>query len=664
MNTPFGQNAPVERRQRSGPQQKLSDRLPIGFDLNNPGAMHGYVLGGRYVLTEHQGTGGMAIVYRAYDKRTGHDVAVKILRPDLVAQDANYVSRFQREAEAASKMTHHNIVNLLDVGMEGTTRYLVMEFVEGQTLKELITRRGRIAPETAAQFTIRILSALQHAHERNIVHRDIKPQNILVDKQGYVKVADFGIARIASKQTLTKGDTVMGSVHYFSPEQALGKGADARSDIYSVGVVLYEMLTGRLPFDGEEPVAIAFQQVHDEPPPIDKIAPDVPVPIECVCRMAMEKDPRNRYQSARDMATDLQYALEGNTAAMLARPDRLASPASPGTRQGGTRPAGKAASVLKRINVRRVLGWAGTLLVAASVCWGLYVGGAAIYDSVINSTTVPDFVYQDITVAQRVASQNKLNILTVENYDPNSTAGTVIQQSPQAGTSLKKGDTVVLTVSRGPASLVVPNVVGMGEVEAVAAAEKVGMKPRVEYRISTEREPGSVVEQDPVGGIQIPSESNVLKIYISGGSVTVPSVAGKTLAEAEAALSGVGLTLASPVKYTDTEDGSLHGLVADQSPEPGSQVMRDGRISISLWRVRSMMATAEVTLDLPVSESMMNVRVSLDNGSSAFDAYTGQFTSDASRHPTVTLSCMEAGTYMMRVYCDEVMIYQKELVME
>ena len=208
------------------------------------------VLAGRYQLLEQSGMGGMAIVYRAYDMRTGHQVAVKVLRPEF-AQDADYVSRFQREAEAASKMTHHNIVNLLDVGMDGENRYLVMEYVQGKTLKQVIQERGRLAPQTAAQITIRILSALQHAHENGIIHRDIKPQNILVNADGHIKVADFGIARMANTSTITHGDIVMGSVQYFSPEQASGQAADARSDIYSVGVVLYEMLTGRIPFDGD-----------------------------------------------------------------------------------------------------------------------------------------------------------------------------------------------------------------------------------------------------------------------------------------------------------------------------------------------------------------------------------------------------------------------------
>ena len=209
----------------------------------------GRILAGRYRIDQQIGVGGMAVVYRATDLNTQHFVAVKVLKPEY-NQDAEYVARFQREAEAASKMTHHNIVNLLDVGMDSSgNRYLIMEYVEGQTLKDVIREKGRLSETSAVQITIRILSALQHAHSNGIIHRDIKPQNILMQSDGHVKVADFGIARMANKNTLAKGDSVMGSVHYFSPEQASGKEAGVTSDIYSVGVTLYEMLTGRVPFD-------------------------------------------------------------------------------------------------------------------------------------------------------------------------------------------------------------------------------------------------------------------------------------------------------------------------------------------------------------------------------------------------------------------------------
>ena len=266
------------------------------------------ILADRYRLVEQIGMGGMAIVYRAIDMRTGHNVAVKVLRPEF-NQDAEFVGRFQREAEAASKMTHHNIVNLLDVGMDGENRYLVMEYVQGKTLKELIQEKGRLNPQVAAQVTIRILSALQHAHQNGIIHRDIKPQNILVNADGHVKVADFGIARMADSSTLTRGDSVMGSVHYFSPEQASGQAADARSDIYSCGVVLYEMLTGEVPFDGDTAVSVALKHVSEEPRSMRELNPAISRALDEVVMRALAKDGARRYQTAAEFAGDLRKAV-------------------------------------------------------------------------------------------------------------------------------------------------------------------------------------------------------------------------------------------------------------------------------------------------------------------------------------------------------------------
>ena len=341
------------------------------------------ILADRYRLVEQIGMGGMAIVYRAIDMRTGHNVAVKVLRPEF-NQDAEFVGRFQREAEAASKMTHHNIVNLLDVGMDGENRYLVMEYVQGKTLKELIQEKGRLNPQVAAQVTIRILSALQHAHQNGIIHRDIKPQNILVNADGHVKVADFGIARMADSSTLTRGDSVMGSVHYFSPEQASGQAADARSDIYSCGVVLYEMLTGRVPFDGDSPVAVAMQHLHAKPAPIESIAPDVPQAISHVCMMAMEKNPKYRYQSAMEMAAELRLALEGRTERMqprLVEAMPIPAPPRPPQRPVGMDTASQARKVPPRrryqVHPHRTGMWTLlSLIMAGLVFYGLYLAAA------------------------------------------------------------------------------------------------------------------------------------------------------------------------------------------------------------------------------------------------------------------------------------------------
>ena len=271
----------------------------------------GTVLSGRYVVEEVVGTGGMAVVYRAWDRKKRRIVAVKVLRPEF-QQDAEFLRRFNREAEAASKVSHENIVNMYDVGADGDTRYIVMEYVDGTTLKEMIRQMGHLSPDAVVRMGIRILAAVDHAHVNGIVHRDIKPQNILVDSQGNVKVADFGIARLKAQQTTRVADvnsSALGSVHYISPEQASGEVADEKSDLYSVGVVLYEMLTGKVPFDGDTAVSVALKHVSEEPRSMREIDPSISKALDEVVLRALRKDPAQRYQTAADMALDLRKAL-------------------------------------------------------------------------------------------------------------------------------------------------------------------------------------------------------------------------------------------------------------------------------------------------------------------------------------------------------------------
>ena len=621
------------------------------------------VLADRYRLVEQIGVGGMAIVYRAIDQRTGHSVAVKVLKPEF-NKDAEFVSRFQREAEAASRMTHHNIVNLLDVGMDGENRYLVMEYVQGKTLKEVIREKGRINPTVAAQITIRILSALQHAHQNGIIHRDIKPQNILVHEVGHIKVADFGIARMANSSTLTRSDTVMGSVHYFSPEQASGQAADVTSDIYSVGVVLYEMLTGRVPFDGDSTVAVAMQHLHARPAPIETIAPEVPLAICHVCMMAMEKNPKYRYQSAREMAAELRMALEGRTDQM--QPRLVEKPAAPMPApavpvKAAPAPAAPARKARPRSNVKA---WLLTVALAAAVFYGLYVGGMTIYEKVVNSVTVPDFVGMEVTSAQRSASRAGLKAEVVEINHPNISAGTVILQAPEVDNTLRKGDTVVLTVSKGPATQTVPNITGMTVNDGITAAQAYGLTLTVVERvISTDVQADFIINQSPVAGESCKA-GDIIQITVSGGSAMVPNLQDKPLAEAQAELSALGLTMSSAVTYVDTQDTSLHGRVAGQIPAADTQVVQGAQVALSVYRVESMLARTSVTLDLPQSDGLTSVRITLVQGDTEVTAYQGEYPANASRHPEVELTAQDPGDYIYKVYFGDKFAYQQQVTLQ
>ncbi len=616
--------------------------------------MIGRLLANRYRIVEHRGTGGMAIVYRAIDENTGHDVAVKVLRPDLAA-DEDYVTRFQREAVAASRMTHHNIVNLIDVGLDGDVRFLVMEYVSGKTLKDLIKERGQLSPRVATEITIRILSALQHAHDNGIIHRDIKPQNILVQDDGIVKVTDFGIARIADSVTLTKGDVVMGSVHYLSPEQASGHPVDARTDIYSVGVVLYEMLTGRVPFDGENQVAIAMKHIHNMPPPIESLAPDVPQSLIAVCMKALNKHPEYRYQTASSMAQDLRLVMDGQ---LVIGPREDEAPVAGLAKNAPEKEGGRKKS---RVNWPW---WVFTVITMVLVFSGIYFGASSIYDNVVNSAEVPYMIGLDLASATKAAQKVNLLVETIEINHPNVPAGSVVMQAPAEGTVMKKGDTVVLTISTGPTSIECPRVVGMTQQNAMSLALEMGLSLTVVERVtSSEVQSGFVMSQTPEAGEMVKA-GDTIQVTVSGGLAIVPDLVGKPFPEARSLLTRSGLTLADEIQFVATQDPELHNLVISQSLASGLQVNQGTEVNLGVYQVASMTYAVSIDLQLPESSSAQQVRVTLVSDGSEYMVYQGEFPPDSIRDPEIQVFSQEAGQFVIRVYIDRMFAYQQEVTME
>ena len=543
--------------------------------------MIGKVLDNRYELVEFIGKGGMALVYRAIDQRTGHNVAVKILRPEY-NQDAEFCSRFEREAMAASKMSHHNIVNLLDVGQDDNMRYLVMEYVRGQTLKEVIKQKGSLKPAVAAQIAIRILSALQHAHKNGIIHRDIKPQNILVDSDGLIKVGDFGIARVVGSNTISTDDIVMGSVHYFSPEQAKGESVTAASDLYSAGVVLYEMLTGRPPFDGDTPVAIAMQHIGSKAQPIREINSSVPPAMERVVEKAMEKRPERRYQSALEMAQDLQRALQepdgnwmGPSSQTSSSPDQVSG------NTGKVKPVHTSSWIWTRIGVG---------LMAVAVLAGLVLGGLQIYDQVVNATSAPYCLDETEAEALRLITRAGLNCEITRISDAKKAAGYVIMQSPEFGTAMRKKETVFLTISTGPEEQAVPSIIGYNVEEARDELERLGftLLALPERTLSSDAW-DTVLKQIPEEGEMLPS-GGVVQVTLSGGSVTLPDFVGMTRQEAFFLIQQLQLNL-SEIREIPVDDSTQFERVAaqsfsDEKSTPysvGDQVMQHTQVTLAVY---------------------------------------------------------------------------------
>ena len=542
--------------------------------------MIGKVLDNRYELVSFVGKGGMSVVYKAQDKRTGHYVAVKILRPEY-SKDEEFLSRFEREATTASKMSHHNIVNLLDVGQEGELRYLVMEYVKGKTLKDMIQEKGAMAPQVACQIAIRILSALQHAHQNGIIHRDIKPQNVLVHSDGHVKVADFGIARVAGSNTLTKSDSVMGSVYYFSPEQARGSQVTESSDLYSVGVVMYEMLTGQVPFDGETPVAVAMQQINAAPKPMNELRPGISPALEKVVLRAMEKKPESRYQSALEMAQDLHRAMHEPDGDWLSSVQD--KPIAQISQETGRMK--KRRKVTPQLIWMRVIGTA--LCVLALL--GLAAGSVHVYNRVLNTTTVPYLLDETEEAAQKQLARAGLKIHVSRASDNVKPAGTVIMQTPEYDTQLKKGETVLLVISTGPEEKVVPEVKGKMLEAARAELETLGISVvELPDRVLSNLPWNTVINQSPEAGETI--TGGIVQLTLSGGSVTLPQLAGKSRDDALKELTNLGITV-TEIKEIVIDDASLHNVVATQSyadrnlnpHDAGDTVTRDATAILAVY---------------------------------------------------------------------------------
>ncbi len=629
--------------------------------------MTGRMIAQRYQILDTIGKGGMAIVYRAIDNRTGHSVAIKVLRPEF-SQDEEFLNRFQREAEAASKVSHHNIVNLLDVGMDGDSRYLVMEYVQGKTLKEVIRQKGKLPYTTAVQIAIRILSALQHTHRNGIIHRDIKPQNILVQSEGHIKVADFGIARMANSSTLTKGDSVMGSVHYFSPEQAAGENVAETSDIYSVGVVMYEMLTGQVPFDGDSPVAVAMQHLHNAPRPISELSPDVPAAVAHVVSVAMEKEPRYRYQSALEMATDLKKALEGKVDLSDQKSDSQPIPPLNGQGTGpvkairsdtARRRNALSQQAKMRLRVRKTLRWILTILMAGMVFFGLYLGGREIYDRLSTGTTAPDLIGQDEQTAIRLSEHAGLKTEVLYIHHAAIPAGVVILQTPEYDTEMRKGETIVLHISKGPDPNVrlMPKVTGMLYGDAVLNLQNLGIAMVVAEKVISTEPVNTILSQTPEANEPY-NAGDTVQVVISGGSAIVPDLSNLTPEDAQATLTQNDL-VQGEMQSKEVSDNALDGKIISQQPIGGTQVIQGTLVSFTVAESESRRHKATVTITMPETTTGVHIRVTLVdlNGVEA-EKYAAVHAADSDPNPQIELYSDMPGVMTYKVYFDDVFAYE------
>ncbi len=548
----------------------------------------GGVVDGRYRVLQRIGSGGMADVWLADDTHLQRRVALKVLHSRF-AQDQEFVARFKREAEAAAGLQHPNVVSVFDRGDVDGTYYIAMQYLEGRTLKQLID--ASLSPEQAAGLIRQVLEGARFAHRHGVVHRDLKPQNVIVDAEGKATVTDFGIAR-AGVSEITQAGSVMGTPHYLSPEQAQGLDVTAVSDLYSIGVMLYEALTGRVPFEGESAVAVAMKQVSQAPQRPSSINPQVSPALDAVVMRALEKEPGQRFQSADAFIAALDAALQdsaaaGGTAAFAPLPPVVATPEE-AVAEGPDSEEERARQRQRRI-------W---LLVAAAVLIGLLVGLALTRDT---TTEVPDVTGDELNVAIALLQQNGFSVGDVKRVEREAPANTVLEQDPAASppageasldcsflTFFCSKPKVMLTVSAGPGSAKVPSTAGLPVAEAGEELEEAGFSGRVERVHSADVEEGLVIKSEPSGGETATKGTEVVLRVSSGPKLAaVPVLVGSQRSLAVQQIRGRGF---SP-SVEEEESARPAGEVIRQAPSAGSQLPPGSTVSIVVSKGEEM-ATA------------------------------------------------------------------------
>ena len=638
--------------------------------------LEGKLLGNRYEIIEKVGNGGMATVYKAEDKVLKRYVAVKILRDEFTT-DEEFIKRFEVEAQSAARLTHPNIVSIYDVGVEDNLYYIVMELIQGKTLKEIIVEeKGPLPWKWSVNVAIQIASALEMAHKNNIIHRDIKPHNIIITEDGIAKVTDFGIAKAVSNSTITAFGTTIGSVHYFSPEHARGGYTDAKSDLYSLGVVMYEMVTGRVPFDADTPVSVALKHMQEEPEEPIELNPNLPVAVNKIIMKALKKDVTLRYQTASDMLGDLRRALKNpngdfveekdydNTAKTQKINTDLYGNIDDGSEQNRK---GKKEGKLKRfIKNHKAL----SIIIGLILLFALSLGGTMAVLNITNpaEVQVPNLVGLSKEEAQQETENAKLKFeVASEEYNKDVPEGYVISQDPKYidNYSVKEGETIRVVISKGQEKTTVPKVVGMKLEEAQKALEEANLKAEVVEETSKTVEAGYVISQE----IEAEEEAfagDTIKIHVSTGTgireVTVQSVVGQSEANAKSTLTGLGLKVNVAYEEDTSKDD---GVVLRQSIDGGKTVEEGTTITITVNKIEEM---KEVSVNINVKsllkgdiyekedgntteQKVKNVKLRVVVGT---DTIYNQ-TVEASR-TNITTSTKGTGSKEIKVYIDDVLV--------
>ncbi|NEZ48296.1 Stk1 family PASTA domain-containing Ser/Thr kinase [Clostridium botulinum] len=575
--------------------------------------MTGTILGNRYELLQKIGEGGMAEVYKAKCHLLNRYVAVKVLK-NQYSDDIEFVNKFKQEASSAASLSHNNIVGIYDIGSENNINYIVMEYIDGKTLKQIINENGSLGYDKSINIAIQIAKALECAHNNNIIHRDVKPHNILVTKDGTIKVTDFGIAKATSSVTITNSDKIIGSAHYISPEQAKGRFVDCKTDIYSLGIILYEMVTGKVPYDGESPVSVALKHVQEELVPPIKVNPNIPESLNKLILKAVEKEPYKRYQSAHDMLIDLNKVKQNPNANIAVNSDeneytKIMKPITDidekepdlyddiededneevkelkGREFEDKREKKEKRSKGSSKNKKKIVGGIIGLAVLIICVVGIFmVTGGSKKTGKVN---VPNIIGLTSDKAQKLVEDAGLKFV-VKEEPSDKPKGVVIKCYPSPGTTmnLSENDEVRAIISSGSENSGIPNLVDIDYETAKEYLKMYNLKlGEVTHEYSNSIEKGKVCDQSPKAGSEIKPDT-IVDLVISKGAqlkmTTVPNLINKKLSESEGLISGAGLRLGT-VNKIPTTDKEKDGLVTVQSIEAGARVKQNTVVNISCY---------------------------------------------------------------------------------
>ena len=646
--------------------------------------LEGKIIGNRYEILEIIGKGGMATVYKAQDQVLRRYVAIKVLREEFTT-DEEFIRRFNTEAQSAASLAHQNIVSIYDVGNQDNIYYIVMELIQGKTLKQIIDEDGVLPWKWSLNIAIQIASALEVAHRNNIVHRDIKPHNIIITEDGIAKVTDFGIAKAVSNSTITAFGTTIGSVHYFSPEHARGGYTDAKSDLYSLGVVMYEMVTGRVPFDADTPVSIALKHMQEKPVEPIKLNPSIPYSVNKIIMKAMEKDANLRYQSATEMLKDLNMALKNpdgdfvhtvsNDMAYTQRIDTIKdveqnNKENSKESENGKKKKGKFGQFFEKHKAVKYIFI--ILLIILIPVIGFFGTQAILNWGRVDDVNLPNFVNMTREEAEQAATNAGLQLETTEEFNSDVEAGKVISQEPQyvEGYLVKDGSTVKIVISKGENIKIVPDVVGKTREEAEQKVKAEEFEVKVVEEANSKVQAGYVIRQDPEAEEEV-NAGETVTIYVSTGikQITMEHVIGEPEEEAKKTLTDIGFEVEVVYEEDTSKDD---GVVLRQSIDVGTTVDDGTKVTLTVNKIQEIKnGTVNINLKSLIGEEIeiaddgiteinptVQVRVTVTSEGTEETVYNQEQRKDVT---DLSVPVSGRGTITVKVFIDDVRKVQESL---